>query len=134
VTEPTAELLVDRLHPREVAVSPDGRLVAFVAAPVGRREEHPESAVWLARSDAAGAARPFTSGTAEDKAPRFAPDGSTLYFLSDRGEREVAQLYRVPLDGGEADRGIRAARRRGACRARVGRRAVGRGRAARARA
>ena len=104
MTELTAELLVDRLEPQEVAVSPDGRLVAFVAAPVGRPEEHPQSAVWLARSDAAESARPFTSGTAEDKAPRFAPDGSLLYFLSDREERKVAQLYRVRLDGGEAER------------------------------
>ena len=104
MTELTAELLVDRLHPREVAVSADGRLVAFVAAPVGRPEEHPQSAVWLARSDTAGSARRFTSGTAEDKVPRFAPDGSMLYFLSDREEREVAQIYRIPLEGGEAER------------------------------
>lgn len=104
MTELTAELLVDRLEPREVAVSPDGRLVAFVTAPVGHREEHAQSAVWLARGDAAESARPFTSGGAEDKAPRFAPDGSLLYFLSDREERKVAQLYRVRLDGGEAER------------------------------
>src|SRR5215218_6996020 len=104
MTELTAELLVDGLHPSEVAVSADGRLIAFVARPVGRSEEHPKSAVWLARSDVAGSARPFTSGTAEDKAPRFAPDGLALYFLSNREEREVAQLYRVRLDGGEAER------------------------------
>jgi dipeptidyl aminopeptidase/acylaminoacyl peptidase len=104
VTDLTAELLVDRLSPREVAVSPDGRLVAFVAAPVGRPEEHPQSAVWLARSDAAGSARRLTSGAAADTAPRFGPDGSVLYFLSDRQERTVAQLYRIPLDGGEAER------------------------------
>lgn len=85
-------------------MSSDGRLVAFVAAPVGRREEHPQSAVWLAPADAAESARQFTSGTAEDKAPWFAPDGLALYFLSDREERKVAQLYRVHLDGGEAER------------------------------
>jgi dipeptidyl aminopeptidase/acylaminoacyl peptidase len=104
VTELTAELLVDRLVPGEVAVSPDGGLVAFVAAPVGRREEHTQSAVWLASPDAADSARRFTSGTAEDKSPRFAPDGSALYFLSDREERKVAQLYRIALGGGEAER------------------------------
>lgn len=103
MTELTAELLVDRLDPREIAVSPDGRLVAFVAAPVGRAEEHPQSAVWLADSKVPGSARRFTSGTAEDKAPRFAPDGETLYFLSDREERKVAHLYRVPLGGGEPE-------------------------------
>ena len=104
MTELTAELLVDRLVPREVAVSEDGRLIAFVVAPVGRRHEHRQSAVWLAQSDVADSARRFTSGTAEDKEPRFAPDGSVLYFLSDREEQKVAQLYRVRLDGGEAER------------------------------
>ena len=103
MTELTAELLVDRLEPREVAVSPDGRLVAFVAAHVGQREEHAQSAVWLAPADASESARRFTSGAAEDKAPRFAPDGSALYFLSDREEPKVAQLYRVRIDGGEAE-------------------------------
>ena len=104
MTELTAELIVDRLDPRGVAVSDDGRLIAFVAAPVGRPQEHPQNAVWLAQSDVADSARRFTSGMADDKAPRFAPDGSVLYFLSDREERKVAQLYRVRLDGGEAER------------------------------
>jgi dipeptidyl aminopeptidase/acylaminoacyl peptidase len=104
VTELTAELLVDRLEPRELALSLDGRLVAFVAAPVGRREEHTQSAVWLAASDAAESARRFTSGTAEDKSPCFAPDASALYFLSDRQERKVPQLYRIALGAGEAER------------------------------
>jgi hypothetical protein len=36
VSELTAELLVDRLDPREIAVSGHGRFVAFVAAPAGR--------------------------------------------------------------------------------------------------
>ena len=103
MTELTAELIVDRLDPRDVAVSGDGRLIAFVAAPVGRRHEHPQSEVWLAQADVADSARRFTSGTAQDRAPQFAADGSALYFLSDREERQVAQLYRVRLDGGEAE-------------------------------
>lgn len=103
MTELTAELLVDRLDPREVTVSRDGWHVAFVAAPVGRVEELPRSAVWLAQSKVPGSARKFTSGTAEDKAPQFAPDGSALYFLSDREERKIAHLHRVRLGGGEAE-------------------------------
>jgi len=103
VTELTAELLVDRLDPREPVVSPDGRLVAFSVRPVGRREEHARSAIWLARADEERSARRFTSGEAEDKSPRFAPDGSALFFLSDRAERGVVQLHRIRLDGGEAE-------------------------------
>jgi len=102
VNELTAELLVDRLDPRDITVSADGRLVAFVAAPVGQPEEHPRNAVWLAQSDVPDSARRFTSGTADDRGPQFAPDGTSLYFLSDREERKVAQLYRVSLEGGEA--------------------------------
>jgi len=102
VNELTAELLVDRLDPRDITVSADGRLVAFVAAPVGQPEEHPRNAVWLAQSDVPHSARRFTSGTADDRGPQFAPDGTSLYFLSDREERKVAQLYRVSLEGGEA--------------------------------
>ena len=104
MTELTAELLVDRLEPREITVSPDGRLVAFVAGPVGRREEHPQSSVWLGKTSVESSARPFTSGSAQDQSPRFAPDGSALYFLSDREECKVTQLYRVRIDGGEAER------------------------------
>ena len=39
MTALTAELIVDRLDPRDVAVSGDGRLIAFVAAPVGPKQE-----------------------------------------------------------------------------------------------
>ena len=34
--------------------------------------------------------------------PRWSPDSQTLYFLSDREKRGEAQLYRLPLAGGEA--------------------------------
>lgn len=102
VTQLTAELIVDRSEPSEVRVSPDGRLVAFVAAPVGRREEHKASAIWTAPADGSASARKLTAGTAEDREPWWAPDSRSLYFLSDRRERRVAQLCRLLLDGGEA--------------------------------
>ncbi|MBD0328614.1 MAG: S9 family peptidase [Thermoleophilia bacterium] len=99
----TAELLVDRVVPREVAVSPDGRLVAFAAGPFAKRDEHPESAVWLVPSDGSEPARKVTAGAAEDKHPRWSRDGRWLFFLSDRRERGEAQLHRLPLAGGEAE-------------------------------
>lgn len=36
----TAEMIVDQLVPSDPRISPDGALVAFVAAPMGRRGEH----------------------------------------------------------------------------------------------
>lgn len=102
MTQLTPELIVDHLEPSDVQVSPDGRLVVFVAAPVGRREEHKASAIWMAPTDGSANARKLTAGTAEDRAPSWAPDSRGLYFLSDRRERGVAQLCRLSLDGGEA--------------------------------
>lgn len=102
--ELTAEMIVDGLTPSDPRLSPDGRLVAFVVAPVGRREEHSRSAIWLAPADGSAGPRRLTAGEAEDKAPRWSPDGDRLYFLSDRSERGKAQLHRMPARGpGEAE-------------------------------
>jgi hypothetical protein len=40
MTALTPEIIVDRLQPTDVCVSPDGRQVAFVVGPYGRRDEH----------------------------------------------------------------------------------------------
>ena len=47
----TAELVVDGAVPKQPEISPDGRWVAYVVAPVGRRGERRLSAVWLAAAD-----------------------------------------------------------------------------------
>jgi dipeptidyl aminopeptidase/acylaminoacyl peptidase len=100
----TAEMVVDLLAPSDPRVSPDGELVAFVVASMGRRGEHPEAAVWLAPTDGSAPARKLTAGTANDRAPRWSPDGRLLYFLSDRAECGKAQLHRLPArEGGEAE-------------------------------
>ncbi len=52
---------------------------------------------------ATGRERVLTHGDASDTQPAFAPDGSTLAFVSDRHEG-VPQLHLLPLDGGETRR------------------------------
>lgn len=103
MTELTAEMVVDGLIPSDLQMKPDGSAVAFVVAPVGRPDEHPASAIWLAPTDGAAPARRLTAGTVEDRSPRWSPDGDWLYFLSDRKDRGKAQIHRLPLAGGEAD-------------------------------
>src|SRR5438552_14176275 len=100
MSELTAQMIVDGLVPADPQIAPDGRHVAFVVAPLGRRDEHPQSAIWLARTDGSAPPRQITAGTANDRAPCWSPDGETLYFLSDRSERGKAQLYCLPLGGG----------------------------------
>ena len=98
----TAEELVDRLVPHDPRIAPDGRHAAFVVAPAGKKGEHKESDLWLARDG--DAAAPFTGGAWEDHSPRWAPDGATLLFCSDRAARgpDKHKLYLIPVAGGEA--------------------------------
>ena len=99
--ELTAELVVDGEVPSQPAISPDGRWVAYVVAPVGRRGERPACALWVAAADGSSPPRQLTAGTAEDADPRWGPDSASVFFLSDRaGSR---QLHRVRVDGGEAE-------------------------------
>jgi Tol biopolymer transport system component len=93
----TAELVVDSAVPLEPVVSPDGCWVAYVVAPVGRREERRLSALWLAAADGSSPPRKLTAGTAADSGPCWAPDSASLFFLSDR--TGSAQVHRIRLDG-----------------------------------
>jgi dipeptidyl aminopeptidase/acylaminoacyl peptidase len=97
----TAEPVVDGVVPSQPVISPDGRLVAYVVAPVGRRAERRLCAVWLAAVDGSSPPGKLTAGTAADFRPRWAPDSASVFFLSDRtGSR---QLHRIRLGGGEAE-------------------------------
>jgi len=99
--ELTAELVVDGAVPSQPVISPDGRWVAYVVAPVGRRGERHLCALWLAAADGSSPPWKLTAGTAADSDPRWAPDSASVFFLSDRtGSR---QLHRVRLGGGEAE-------------------------------
>jgi dipeptidyl aminopeptidase/acylaminoacyl peptidase len=96
------DLIVSLAYPEDPQLSPDGRLVAWVATPYGREGDHPEGAIWIAPSDGAEPARRFTYGNGRDEHPRWSPDGQSLAFLSDRAERGVTALYRMATSGGEA--------------------------------
>jgi Tol biopolymer transport system component len=102
VPELTAELIVDGAAPQPPVISPDGRWVVYVVAPVGKRGERRLSALWVVAADGSSAPRKLTAGTAGDSGPRWAPDSTSVYFLSDR--TGSVQLHRIRLDGGEARR------------------------------
>ena len=97
--ELTAETVVDRVVPRTPRLSPDGRWVAYVTAPVGRTGSHPVSALWLVPADGSAPPRELVAGEAEHREPRWTADSGAILFLSDRAERGTAQLYRIGLTG-----------------------------------
>lgn len=85
----------------EVAISPDGRRVAYVIASRDLQANVNQSDIWMVSTDG-GAARQVTQGPRADRAPQWAPDASWLAFLSDRGEGRRMQVYGIDPSGGEA--------------------------------
>ena len=109
-----------RIHvPSDPRLSPDGRQVAFGVKSASTANDGYRQAIWAAPTDGSSPARQLTLGVRTDRHPRFAPDGRTLAFLSDRrlftedepnrprkarDRDDLEQIYLLPLDGGEARR------------------------------
>jgi acylaminoacyl-peptidase len=99
-------------------LSPDGSLAVFTVQAVAPSKDGYRHALWAVSTDGDGEARQLTIGSKHDRHARFAPDGRSLAFLSDRRlqvEEEPAagdpkqredgqQVHLLPLDGGEARR------------------------------
>jgi dipeptidyl aminopeptidase/acylaminoacyl peptidase len=100
-SELTAEMVTDGAVPSQPVISPDGRWIAYVVAPVGRRAERRTCALWLAAADGSSPPWKLTAGTAADFGPRWAADSASVFFLSDR--TGSPQLHRIRLGGGEAE-------------------------------
>ncbi|MBA2286607.1 MAG: PD40 domain-containing protein, partial [Ktedonobacteraceae bacterium] len=90
-----------------VALSPDGRRVAFAMSSLDQQENARHNAIWLLQLDeqgqATGEPRQLTSGTKSDSNPVWAPDSRRLLFLSTR-EGDQNQLWLIDVAGGEARR------------------------------
>ena len=86
-------------------ISPDGSLVAYQVRSIDREANEYRGAIWVARLDGSEEPRRFTSGERRDGRPSWSPDGRWLAFTSNRGdEKQQAQLYVIPAEGGEARR------------------------------
>ena len=83
-------------------VSPDGRYVVYVQRETDLEANRGRTDLWLrrprrTRSRSRGGSR---SIRANDTHPRWAVDGSSIYFLVSRTGSQ--QIWRLPLSGGEA--------------------------------
>ena len=87
----------------ETVISPDGSHVAYTVRETLMEGEQSEylTHIWIAKTDGS-MNRQFTRGQKSVGSPAFTPDGKYLSFTSTR-DSEKPQLYRIPLDGGEAE-------------------------------
>ena len=90
----------------DVAVSPEGDLVAFAVTRTLEEENRRLREIWmqaLENGRAAGDPYRFTAPTGDSYAPRWSPDGSLLAFTSERGDDQNSTWFvRVSGPGGEA--------------------------------
>ncbi len=86
-------------------MAPDGSAVAYVVSIADAGAGRWTSDLWLVtrpKQASAGTPRQLTFQPGRDFSPRWSPDSRWLAFLSVRGEGTRAQIYLLPIAGGEA--------------------------------
>lgn len=80
----------------EIAVSPDGKHVAYGLATWDKTEDNRKSDVWVIATDGKGKPTKLTFDRANDRHLKWSADGKHLYFL---GNRKKAAETKPPFDG-----------------------------------
>src|SRR3954447_4235230 len=93
----------------ELAVSPDGKHVAYCEARWDVADDSRKTDLWVVATDGKGKPTRLTGDRANDRHPKWSADGKAVYVLGNR-KREAekkppydgtAQVWRVAVDGGE---------------------------------
>jgi len=108
----TIDDVIDLVQVSAPRISPDGRRVLYTLSELGKWKDNKRvTSIWIADADGASSRRFL--GNEKDRNAAWAPDGKSVAFLSTRdasaGSRESegsadsgAQIYVIPVDGGEA--------------------------------
>lgn len=83
----------------EIALSPDGKQVAYCLATWDKKADNRRTDLWVVNTDGKGKPRQLTSDRANDRHPKWSADGSAIYVLANRSEKAKSQVWKVPLDG-----------------------------------
>jgi dipeptidyl aminopeptidase/acylaminoacyl peptidase len=98
--------IVDLRVVGELALSPDGRRVAYVLRTPRSASDKPggmHRALFVVDT-ARGEPRQYTREPGSASAPEWSPDGRSIVYVGRREGDARAQLWRIPADGGEAER------------------------------
>jgi dipeptidyl aminopeptidase/acylaminoacyl peptidase len=85
----------------DVHLAAGGQQVVCAVRRPSRADDRYRSSLWRFSLDGAPPRR-ITHTDSRDDAPRWAPDGSQIAFLSDRAETGTSQIHLIPADGGES--------------------------------
>ncbi len=85
------------------SVAPDGKWCVVEVTAYDIDKDDSSSNLWLLSTDGKQQ-KPLTSTAGKNSGPKWSPDGKSIAFSSKRGSDEVAQIYAIALDGGEARR------------------------------
>jgi dipeptidyl aminopeptidase/acylaminoacyl peptidase len=98
----TPELSMQVRPVGDVVPSPDGKLVAYTEtrAVIDTEKSETDTQIFLARADGSRRVQ-LTRGEKSATSPSFSPDGRYVYFSSERSGKP--NLWRIPVDGGEAE-------------------------------
>jgi len=98
----TPELSMQVQPVGNVIPSPDGKLVAYAQSRAVMAPEKSEidTQIFLAAADGSHRMQ-LTRGEKSANAPEFSPDSRYIYFSSERSGKP--NLWRIPVDGGEAE-------------------------------
>jgi dipeptidyl aminopeptidase/acylaminoacyl peptidase len=99
----TPELMLKVKGVGDVAVSPDGKRVAFAVSTAAMDGERSEwvSQIHVASTDGKHSVQ-LTRGDKSATNPAWSPDGQWIAFLTPRAGPK-SNLWRIPVDGGEAE-------------------------------
>ena len=86
---------------KDLAVSPNGKSVAFAVTTSDLPKAKQTTHLWMMDADG-GSLRQLTYGDKSESTPAFSPDGKSIAFVSTRDGS--ANLYLLPMNGGESRR------------------------------
>lgn len=103
ITEWTPGEMIKYKRVSSSVLSPDGEWIAYTLSEPRMEGEDSEflTHVWIVSWDGKENTQ-LTRGEESCTAPRFSPDGSSVSFLSSRGETENRQIWVIRMAGGEA--------------------------------